>query len=212
MNREPLAFRLYFQPAYYELARAVSYGGVRTPDLKPALEELSKQHGAGDVRRAFYELLVEEEQTGLTVLRQHVRRLCSQLLGPPPESPDYESYWEGRQKPAHHQPPKLVISKGKPEPEPPKQPQPPDNEPSREEEKPTMAEAGISVEGYARMAREKNKRALLCMLRDARKRLKHNGRRCFSGKEARKEIAAAEAELKRRGMDVPPDEPPKKAS
>jgi hypothetical protein len=206
MNREPLAFRLYFQPAYYELARSVSYGGVRTPDLKPVLEELSERHGAGYVRKAFYELLVEEEQTGMTVLRQHVRRLCSQLLGPPPESPDYESYWEGRQKPAHHQPPKLVIGKGKPEAEPPEPVKP---EPALE---PTMAEAGISVEGYSRMAREKNKRALLCMLRDARKKLKHNGRRSFSGKEARKEIAAAEAELKRRGLDVPPDEPPKKAS
>jgi hypothetical protein len=45
---------------------------------------------------------------------------------------------------------------------------------------------------------------LLCILRDARKKLAHRGERSFSGKVARKEVAA-EAELKARGMDIPPE-------
>jgi hypothetical protein len=206
MRQESLSTRLYITPAYYELARAVSYGGVRTKALKAVLEELSQKYGAGLVRKAFYELLIEDAQTGLTTLRSYVRKLCSQLLGPPPESPDYEFYWEGRVKPANHQPPKLVIGRGQPTP-----PSTPKDEPEASEgqppsaEKPTMGEPGISPDSYARMAKEKNRRALHCMLRDARKKLKHNGKRSFSGKEAKKEVAAAEAELRARGLDVPPE-------
>jgi hypothetical protein len=200
MRQESLSTRLYITPAYYELARAVSYGGVRTGALKVVLEELSAKHGQGVVRKAFYELLIEDSQTGLTTLRSYVRPLCSQLLGPPPESPDYEFYWEGRVKPAHHQPPKLVIGRGQSTPDKP-EPQALQKD-ELSEEKPTMGEPG---DGYARMAKEKNKRGLHCMLRDARKKLKQHGKRSFSGKEAKKEIAAAEAELRARGFDVPPE-------
>jgi hypothetical protein len=61
----------------------------------------------------------------------------------------------------------------------------------------------LPPESYARMAREKKRRGLLCMLRDARKKLAQHGKRSFSGKEARKEIAAAEGEIKNRGYAIP---------
>ncbi len=80
----------------------------------------------------------------------------------------------------------------------------PDHLQEQEEEPPLRPTTeGISLEGYARMAKEKNRRALLCMLRDARKKLAHHGRRSFMGKEAKKEIAAAEAEIDNRGYSIP---------
>lgn len=51
-----------------------------------------------------------------------------------------------------------------------------------------------------------NKRQLRCRLRDARRRLEHNGKRSFVGKLAKKEIAVVEAEMRRRGMDIPTPE------
>ena len=62
---------------------------------------------------------------------------------------------------------------------------------------------GISPEGYARIASEKTRRSLLCMLRDARKKLVHHGRHSWMGKQAKIEIAAAEAELTSRNMPIP---------
>src|SRR5262249_31825687 len=82
----------------------------------------------------------------------------------------------------------------------------PEVPPPKEEPEPAtngVAEAGISPEGYAKEAKEKNRRALLCMLRDARKKLAHHGKRSFSGKEAKKAIAAAEKEIRGRGLPVP---------
>ena len=52
-------------------------------------------------------------------------------------------------------------------------------------------------------AKGKNKRSLYCMLRDARKQLKHNGKTSFSGREAKKAIAAAEKEIGNRGYAIP---------
>ena len=41
------------------------------------------------------------------------------------------------------------------------------------------------------------------MLRDARKKFAHNGRHSFAGREAKKELAAAEAEFRSRGLPIP---------
>jgi hypothetical protein len=57
---------------------------------------------------------------------------------------------------------------------------------------------------YAADAKRRNHRQLHCMLRDARQKLKHHGKRSFAGKEAKKALAAAEAELRSRGLDLPP--------
>jgi hypothetical protein len=63
--------------------------------------------------------------------------------------------------------------------------------------------AGISPDSYAAEAKKRNKRQLLCMLRDARKKLIHHGPRSFMGREARKATEAAAAELRRRGIEIP---------
>jgi hypothetical protein len=64
---------------------------------------------------------------------------------------------------------------------------------------------GLPFEAYATAAKGFSKRLLLCVLRDARKRLAHHGRRSFMGREARKEIEAVVAELGNRGMEAPPE-------
>src|SRR5206468_1476174 len=56
---------------------------------------------------------------------------------------------------------------------------------------------------YARTAEQCNERSLCVMLREARRKLKHHGRRSLMGKEAKKESAAAEEEFRSRRLEVP---------
>lgn len=107
MAKEALDSKLYWIPAYHELARFISYGGKRTKDVKEKCDELRKQFGDEKVMWALHELTTTDEQTGLTVLRPEARKLSRQLLGPPPEDPDYENYWRinRREPPPDHQPP-----------------------------------------------------------------------------------------------------------
>ncbi len=49
----------------------------------------------------------------------------------------------------------------------------------------------------------KTRRQLLIWLRDARKAFRHHGRKSLSGKDAKKEIEAAENELRSRGIEIP---------
>jgi hypothetical protein len=63
--------------------------------------------------------------------------------------------------------------------------------------------AGRPAQAYAAEAKKRNKRQLLCMLRDARKQLIHHGPRSFMGREAKKATEAAAAELRRRGIEIP---------
>ncbi len=46
-------------------------------------------------------------------------------------------------------------------------------------------------------------RSLVVALRNAKKELAWHGRESWCGKEAKKEIAALEAEFKRRGLELP---------
>ena len=100
--------RLYFEPQLYELARLVNYGGVRERDLEPGIKELSGRYGQDRVAQALFELTVKDEKSGVVTLRPHVRKLCWQLLGPPPEHPEYARYYETNKRtpPENHQPPR----------------------------------------------------------------------------------------------------------
>jgi hypothetical protein len=82
---QPLWYRLYFQPAMYDVARAVGYPGTTAEELRKRLKPLAKTHGEGKIALALSELTQAEDKTKRTVLRSHVRALCWQLLGPPPE-------------------------------------------------------------------------------------------------------------------------------
>ena len=108
MAKDQLVLRLYFEPQLYELARLVNYGGIRDRDLEPGIKELSGRYGGDRVAQALFELTTKDEKSGVITLRPHVRKLCWQLLGPPPEHPEYARYYETnkRNPPENHQPPK----------------------------------------------------------------------------------------------------------
>ncbi len=106
-KKDPLSVRLYFEEPLYELVRVVGYGGIRSDELDEKLKELIARHGGDVVASAFHELTQESPAAAdVTVLKPHVRKLAWQLLGPPPEHPEYGRYWEGRTPPENHQPPK----------------------------------------------------------------------------------------------------------
>jgi hypothetical protein len=92
MSEKPLYMRIYFDECYATVCRRVGYRGFLVRDLYAMIEELAKQFGKNRVPSAAYNLVTFEGQ--LTVhpsslakveLRAHVKKLCWQLLGPPPE-------------------------------------------------------------------------------------------------------------------------------
>jgi hypothetical protein len=196
----PLILRLYHEPVLYELARVIGYAGVAIEELTARIKPLVEKFGKQAVESALYHLTTYDTyRAERTVrLRQHVRQLCFQLLGPPPEHPLHE-YIKGQSADIPGRVRQLSPT--------PKAEEPPPAWPVKEDPVTSSPPrpAGISPEGYAEDARRRNKRQLLCMLRDGRKKLAHHGKRSFAGKEAKKEVAAAEAELRRRGLTIPPE-------
>src|SRR4051812_33235758 len=96
MSKEKtLCDRLYTEPAYYELARAVGYRGCTYRQLTEMIDDLGKRHGKAAVERAAWHLVTYEGQNTTAVkslakveLQPEARRLCWQLLGPSPEQWD----------------------------------------------------------------------------------------------------------------------------
>lgn len=161
-KQQPLWHRLYFEPLFTELARLIGYDGIAYDQACEKAKPLGERFGKENVQRAVDAIARVDESTKPPKLRltDEARKLCWQLLGPPPT--------ETQTSP----------------------PPPPANPP-------------LDPAAQDRAARC-NKRQLACMLRDARRSLEHNGKSSFAGKQAKKEIAAAEAEMKRRGMEIPP--------
>jgi hypothetical protein len=156
---DPLFMRINREPALYEMARAVSFGGIRSGQLRERMEEMSKKHGSHAVAMAFTELTMTDPATSLTVLRPHVRGICRQFMGPPPESPDYASYWaeRGREPPPEHKPPEPGKNGTAPpveETPPPQEPEPP-KRPWRYEPSDEALEAFEKLEGWMRGADDK---------------------------------------------------------
>jgi hypothetical protein len=95
MNHErPLYLRLYFDAVYVAVARAVGYQGCTYRRLTEIIEELAKEFPKVQVESATYHCLTFEGQMtcnpkplAKVELRTEVRKLCWQLLGPPPEHP-----------------------------------------------------------------------------------------------------------------------------
>lgn len=116
MRKEPLYARINREPALDELARAVNYGGCSAGSLREEMAELSQRYGSDAVALAFSELTMTDPTTQLTILKPHVRKLCSQIMGPPPEDPYYQRYWEGRTPPASHRPPRDEATPSEPGP------------------------------------------------------------------------------------------------
>jgi hypothetical protein len=199
LHEKPLWQRMYQDECCTEVVRIIGYEGCFFRELPEKLKPLVEKFGEARVEAVSYHLLTYDGQMtrsspplARVMLRGEARKLAWGLLGPPPEHPWHDAYRNGG---------RISLPWEREE----TKPRDEEVEPEEEPEEQKTAEPGITKEGYAALAKGKNRRALLCMLRDARKKLAQHGRRSFSGKEAMKEIAAAEAELKNRRLTVPPE-------
>lgn len=91
-KEKPLWHRIYCSPVYTDIARIVNYSGITYRDLMDKLDPLRQQFGGQSVDSAVFHLATYEGDTTCNVkplahvrLRDEARRLCWQLLGPPPE-------------------------------------------------------------------------------------------------------------------------------
>lgn len=91
----PLYERLYRDPTYYELARAVGYAGCTVRQLFEKIDALAKTLDKRKLESASTYLVSYQGQFTCNPkpldhvsLRSDVRRLCHQLLGPDPMIPE----------------------------------------------------------------------------------------------------------------------------
>ena len=115
MQKErPLWERLYFDEAYVEIARLVGYRGTTYREMAKSLEPLERRFGKQRVQSATYYLVTFEGQMTCNPsplaevkLRPEVRKLCWQLLGPPPESEDaFNRHADGTRRQPEPAPPR----------------------------------------------------------------------------------------------------------
>jgi hypothetical protein len=83
---QPLSIRLYLHEPLYALARIVGYGGLPVPEVRERARPLLEKYGKETMNRAAGELVDFDTSTDPPTarLKGPVRRLCRQLLGPPP--------------------------------------------------------------------------------------------------------------------------------
>jgi|CXWL01.1.fsa_nt_gi hypothetical protein len=86
-DKVPLWQKLYTKDAYMELARTVSYTGISIEDIREKIKPLEQRFGRELMVKAADDL-VQVNDTWVR-LKTEARHLCWQLLGPPPEHPDY---------------------------------------------------------------------------------------------------------------------------
>jgi hypothetical protein len=87
---QPLWYRLYFHAPLYELARLVGYQGIPAPEGQEKVKELVEKYGLSTMKAAAAEIVTEDKTTNPPTVRltEQARKLCWQLLGPPPEHAD----------------------------------------------------------------------------------------------------------------------------
>jgi hypothetical protein len=98
-QEKPLLQRIYADECYAELCRAAGYKGITYRELAQVIETLGKRFGKGRVEAAGWNLVTFEGQLRANPkplehvsLRAEVRKYCWQLLGPPPEHPEYKHF------------------------------------------------------------------------------------------------------------------------
>ena len=103
MAKDSLSIRLCFTPWLAEFARIVRYDGIGEDDLREELKPLAEKYGEDKVALALQELTMTDEKMHWVTLTAAARKACWQVLGPPPEHPEFERYWEGRVMPVPRQ-------------------------------------------------------------------------------------------------------------
>ncbi|HYT93502.1 MAG TPA: hypothetical protein VEL76_32590 [Gemmataceae bacterium] len=129
MKEIPLVHRIYFLPEYTAVARAIGYRGMTYRELTQVIEELAKQFPKAMVESAIYHLTTFEGQMtcnppplAKVQLREHARKLCWMLLGPPPEA--WQQFYENVREPPDNPYVKAPEPKAEPPAEKPGKPQP----------------------------------------------------------------------------------------
>ena len=84
-GKQPLYIRLYFRPHMTELVQLLGYRDVPLEEIKPQLASLDETYGHETMVSAAEELVetVVVTQT-FARLKEEVRRVARQILGPPP--------------------------------------------------------------------------------------------------------------------------------
>ena len=87
--KENLHLRLYFDPAYTEMARAIGYAGVSLPEARKKIDTLAKRFDKEKLVTVIEEIARIEgpkdpNEEGAVYLTDEAKKLCWQLLGPPP--------------------------------------------------------------------------------------------------------------------------------
>lgn len=101
-HAQPLWHRLYFQEPYSELARIIGYNGRPVPEVVTLSKPLLDKHGRAKMDEASQAIARIDDATKPPTVRltDEARKLCWQLLGPPPEHPDYSRLRPNGQQPA----------------------------------------------------------------------------------------------------------------
>ena len=85
-DKTPLWERLYFRQQYIDLARLIGYEGLPLAEAQAGIKELGKTHDKEKLVKACEDLL--DITADFVRLKTTTRKLCFQLLGPPPEQMD----------------------------------------------------------------------------------------------------------------------------
>jgi hypothetical protein len=92
--KDRLDLRLYFDPAYSAMAKAIGYAGVSVPEAKKKIETLAKRFPREKLVTVIEDIARIEgpkgpNEEGAVFLTDEAKKLCWQLLGPPPGHPDH---------------------------------------------------------------------------------------------------------------------------
>lgn len=93
-KEQPLYLRLYREEPLYELARLVGYQGLPMPEAQEKIKPLIGKHGKQTMADAAERIVRIDPSTNPPTARltDEARKACWQLLGPPPEHPEYERF------------------------------------------------------------------------------------------------------------------------
>ncbi len=84
---QPLWYKLYYLPQYFELARILGYDGLPAPEAVERAKPLLEKYGKATMDQVSRDIVRLDDRTEPPTARlsAEARKLCRQILGPPPE-------------------------------------------------------------------------------------------------------------------------------
>ena len=92
LKEQPLWYKLYYLPQYHQLARILGYEGLPAPEAVRRAKPLLEKYGKAKMDQVSHDIVHIDGRTNPPTARltDEARKLCRQLLGPPPETPAEE--------------------------------------------------------------------------------------------------------------------------